>query len=508
MTRRILLSSLCAVFVLSGCLGSDDDGDAGGDGGDGGNGESGLPNAYFFDAPVYGLAFDGGGISDITEASGQFPFDPGLPVTFSLAGLELGSVTVDEPGSIVTPPDLRNVNRSDFASDTATVNMLRLFLTMDLRPNDTSRVVVPDRYTLESNGLGDELAGLSIGDPNFESQIASHLESIAEVYPIRTELVGEAEAISHFDETLAQLAAPPPSLIGEWGIRTEGFGEFGARLTLNGDNTGEYVEYRDCSGSGETAWVANEARAQALCGTIDTYAITWDFSSGVLTMDTGDFIDTCKILVGNDHQFTGGCEIASGSGTEAEVQYFIRSGIDGFSEALIPGDYVEFSTGTHTTGEASFITYTGDNRGEYTTGTESGNFDWLISADNQTLELTVDGETTSESLSFQRYMIGALEYFSDESGEVFVAIPGYRGWPGNVLNAHRYDMTSGTLIGSGEDLLESPNDTDHGEVFTEDDKVCRQIHQIQTLEGNAVRWMNCSNFDGSGAHTYELWRDT
>jgi hypothetical protein len=86
----LALTGLC-VTALIGC-------------GGGGTSSSSTKTGYFIDSAVQGLQYKSGSQSGVTDASGAFQYEDGQPVTFSIGGLELGSVTVTN--SRVFPVDL------------------------------------------------------------------------------------------------------------------------------------------------------------------------------------------------------------------------------------------------------------------------------------------------------------------------------------------------------------------------------------------------------------------
>lgn len=122
-----LLSRLVAVlaiaFVVSACGSSSS-------GGGGGGGTLTPPpptiaSGVFKDANVEGLEFESGGQSGVTGADGAFTFEVGVPVTFSVGGVVLGTTN---GAPVVTPIDLVPNGTS---ATLAVQNIVRFLLMLD-----------------------------------------------------------------------------------------------------------------------------------------------------------------------------------------------------------------------------------------------------------------------------------------------------------------------------------------------------------------------------------------
>ena len=83
--------------------------------------------ATFIDAQVEGLAFQSTSHSGLTDRNGNFPYQPGEAVTFSVGNIVLGSVT--PTGNKVTP--LQLVPAASSASDVRVTRILRTLQTLD-----------------------------------------------------------------------------------------------------------------------------------------------------------------------------------------------------------------------------------------------------------------------------------------------------------------------------------------------------------------------------------------
>ncbi|WP_157746870.1 hypothetical protein [Marinobacter sp. LV10R510-11A] len=318
------------------------------------------------------LTFSANGIDGETDAAGRFGFNVGEPVTFRLAGLDLGTVTLSGTNTIITPAELRGETRGSEPYGRSTRNLLRLLQTLDRDGNPENGIDLPSPTELENNGLADVLAGQQLDDPNFDTQIASALVELNESFNTATALVDEESALAHFDLTLEGLQLPGNILtlsdgtISQWDVYTQNFGEYAGRLTLNDSVSGTYEEWNQCSDEGDDrGWIGTRARAEDLCSSQNASDITWQVDGRTFSFTNGAIRDTCTILSGDRNRFTASCNIDLGADRQIEVQYFVRTGVDRFNDQLVTGEFTEFSGGTHLTGENSFLTLEADKTGGY-----------------------------------------------------------------------------------------------------------------------------------------------
>lgn len=115
-TKYFLLTAAISIasMALTGC---DSDSGAGAD--------SNTQTGQFKDSNVAGLTYTINGESAVTDASGRFNYKAGDTITFSLGGVELGSVTVDEVVTLV-----RLVSNGS-TSDDSVVNRARFLQYLD-----------------------------------------------------------------------------------------------------------------------------------------------------------------------------------------------------------------------------------------------------------------------------------------------------------------------------------------------------------------------------------------
>ncbi|POP51035.1 thrombospondin type 3 repeat-containing protein, partial [Zhongshania marina] len=89
---------------------------------------------YFIDSPVHGVGyFTSSGLSGVTGEEGEFQYFPSDQVTFSLAGIKLGTAVAD---TFVTPNDFEAL------SATGILNVVRFLLTLDADKNKDNGIAI------------------------------------------------------------------------------------------------------------------------------------------------------------------------------------------------------------------------------------------------------------------------------------------------------------------------------------------------------------------------------
>lgn len=108
-----------------------------GGGGDGSSAPATTATGYFKDSNTQGVRYVSGGQSGVTGADGSFTYEVGNPVTFSVGGVALGSVTVGR--SVVTPVDLV---ASGATSSQAVQNLVRFLMMLDNDANPANGIQI------------------------------------------------------------------------------------------------------------------------------------------------------------------------------------------------------------------------------------------------------------------------------------------------------------------------------------------------------------------------------
>lgn len=164
-----LVGSQCVVLFSSG--GNDDDKDKDDD-------EIVVVAAsgVFGSTPVAGANYTSGTIRGVTGRNGEFEYEPGSPVQFSIGDIALGNAV--EGKSLVTLKDLI----ADSAADTsAAVNIERLLKSLDADPTD-ELITIPAQVrslAVSSNGsLSASIEFLDFSDDTVFANTASALVAV------------------------------------------------------------------------------------------------------------------------------------------------------------------------------------------------------------------------------------------------------------------------------------------------------------------------------------------
>lgn len=173
--QRILGISALSLFLAA--CGSDDSAPA-----------SPLRTGVFLDSAVAGLGYETATMRGKTNAAGEFNFNAGESITFSLGGFVLPTI---QAANIVTPMDIFG---SDSTSDPRVADLSRLLQSLDEDGDVNNGITLP--LTTESITSDTELA---FGDAAFEAQA---LAIVASVAGDQVALVDTEAATMHLNQTL------------------------------------------------------------------------------------------------------------------------------------------------------------------------------------------------------------------------------------------------------------------------------------------------------------------
>lgn len=111
-----------------------------GGGGGGGGGAADTATGTLTDAQVQGVSYSAApsGIAGITNAQGEYSYNPGDTVSFRLGTLTLGSVVASFANRVVTPIDLAGAGNDDRLS-----NLLVLLQSLDADGDPSNGIVIP-----------------------------------------------------------------------------------------------------------------------------------------------------------------------------------------------------------------------------------------------------------------------------------------------------------------------------------------------------------------------------
>jgi hypothetical protein len=172
----------------------------------GGNGDLYTPNdpaGKFLDGQVSGLGYDSYTWRDgTTDENGEFIYAPGEEVTFSVGGINLGTVKGKEN---ITPVDLAPSSKEGV--DPAAINMTRFLMSIDLDGNTGNGIVI----TEETSKALDN-ASLDFDSPDFDAQATAVIEALDSGGIISEEngpreLVSSADAEAYLSGALAAIEA-------------------------------------------------------------------------------------------------------------------------------------------------------------------------------------------------------------------------------------------------------------------------------------------------------------
>ncbi|MEM7208197.1 MAG: hypothetical protein AAF434_10255 [Pseudomonadota bacterium] len=168
--------------MLASCGGGGGGGDS-----DDNNGSNSVNTGVFLDSPVEGIRYRTRTESGVTDANGTFRYRDGEIVTFSAGGLLLGGFL---GRARITPIETSFA----FSTEEPRVrNVIRLLQTLDDDNNPDNGIKMPPSIDTLSDAI-------DLDDIN---SVQSGVNAIG-----GGTLVSEADALSHFEETLSSLPAP------------------------------------------------------------------------------------------------------------------------------------------------------------------------------------------------------------------------------------------------------------------------------------------------------------
>jgi para-nitrobenzyl esterase len=188
----------CAFFFSSG--GSDDDDDE--------EQKEGLTvivkEGEFVDAPVAGLRYESGSVSGVTGSGGEFLYEAGNTVRFSLGDIDLGQAVAGK--ALITPLDL--VPDGDLDS-TAAINIARLLQSLDAVRGDGA-ITIPESVhataLLDNELLAAAIEHLDFGDDDAFVNAASQLVAVLTgEYDFTASLIDPEAAREHLRRMLSGL---------------------------------------------------------------------------------------------------------------------------------------------------------------------------------------------------------------------------------------------------------------------------------------------------------------
>lgn len=156
------------------------------------------------DAPVAGVRYESGALAGITGDSGEFRYEVGNTVRFSIGDIALGQPVMGK--AVITPLDLV----ANGAADTpAVINIARLLQSLDSKPGDEVITIPPEvrAAAIRSNAaLSSAIEYLDFSDePAFVNAASQLVAVLTRGYPFTAVLVDADQARTHMDRSLRML---------------------------------------------------------------------------------------------------------------------------------------------------------------------------------------------------------------------------------------------------------------------------------------------------------------
>lgn len=186
--RNTLTASVLGV-ILTAC------GGGGGSGGGGGGSTTPDPvlTGVLTDAVVSGVAYATETHSGFTNANGQYEYEAGETVTFSIGGIQLGTVAA---GPVITPLTLAGATD---VTDQQVTNIVRLLLTLDADGNPDNGIEISAATRMAASGISIDF-DVPVADFSSDPVVAA---LIVAADTTSTALVDGTSAQNHLSETLA-----------------------------------------------------------------------------------------------------------------------------------------------------------------------------------------------------------------------------------------------------------------------------------------------------------------
>jgi hypothetical protein len=183
--KRLYLLIVPFFITLNACGGSSGDGSSGSD-----TPASTINNGVFIDSRVEGLEFSTSTQNGVTNANGEFQYQDGENVTFSLYGQPIAEV----PGyDVLTPFD----NSDDTVHPDYPINLLRFMQTLDTDADAANGITLPVVSVTMNVNFDQNMA-------DFEND-ANVVAFISDNTNVTTLTVTPANAVNHFNDSVANV---------------------------------------------------------------------------------------------------------------------------------------------------------------------------------------------------------------------------------------------------------------------------------------------------------------
>ncbi|WP_421865823.1 hypothetical protein [Marinobacter adhaerens] len=279
--KLTLATAISSAFILTGCGGSSGGSSDAVDNNDTGDTSTTAETGVFVDAAVAGVNYttSPSGTSGQTNALGEYNYEAGDTVVFSIGGIDLPAV---EATGRITPADMGS-GATDWSSDQTVVNILRLLQTLDSDGDASNGInITEDVHT----ALQDIDLDPSVSETDFETQANTAINATGKT------LIATEDAVNHFQSSQSG------DLVGSW-VFEETNGNVNVLTFLNDS---EYLIAHSKADDGD------QRAASAEYGTY-----TWDSASGQLDLTLVDESDLSGGLIDSNSPATWTMQLSDGA---------------------------------------------------------------------------------------------------------------------------------------------------------------------------------------------------
>jgi hypothetical protein len=174
-----------------------------GGGGGGGGGDTAartetptVASGVLVDSAVEGVAFRSGGQSGETDSTGAYTYEVGKLVTFSIGGVELGSVT---GAGVLTPLDLVGGSSDDVEA----LNLVRFLLMLDEDSDSSNGIFISNAV----RAIAASWLQVDFSTADLEAELAAIMSDVASADGRTPTLADSADAKNHLEDSIACLAS-------------------------------------------------------------------------------------------------------------------------------------------------------------------------------------------------------------------------------------------------------------------------------------------------------------
>lgn len=267
-TRSIYLLPALLTLTISAC----------GGGGNSGSTSPATSQGQFVDATVEGITYTSGTLTGTTDVNGNFSYQPGQPVTFSVGDIVLGTIS---GSAIITPVQL--VAGATSQNNPVVTNIVQFLLSIDDDDNPANGIQITPAVRTAAAGLNLNFTLANFDTDSTVSSVISTLTS-ASTFGSRV-LVSNAAAQTHLSGSLFSLLSGDYTGTyggtdsGNWTMAITTAGVVSGGGTSNSD--GPFTVTGSVNTSGTTSATASGSGGGAAAGT--SWAGTIDITTGTFS---------------------------------------------------------------------------------------------------------------------------------------------------------------------------------------------------------------------------------